>query len=38
MHEMTATKMRGQEGRIFFHSHLSDSVICADKFIAVPHP
>lgn len=38
MHEITATKMRGQEGRMFFLSHLSDSVICADKFIAVSHP
>lgn len=33
--EMAAIKMRGQEGRTLFPHHPSDSVICADKFIAM---
>lgn len=38
MQEMAAIKMRGQEGRMLFPAHLSDIVICADKFIAMSHP
>lgn len=38
MQEMAAIKMRGQEGRMLFPVHLSDIVICADKFIAMSHP
>lgn len=35
---MAVIKMRGQQGRMLLPVHLSNILICADKFIAVSHP